>query len=161
MTKTVILDIDNTIVHTQELRDVDPITGLDFTSALRPGVWEFLDWAKEQGYVIIAVTTGVVGFQLDVLRYHNILDYFSGVYGWKDVSRTEVVAPPPIEGKLVILEDNIDTWNLGWKSSIIGKVLSRGENVIRVERFYKWSDTLDPTMPLMSYSDLVRGILEG
>lgn len=159
MTKTVILDLDYTLFCTIELTKVDPNTGRDFTSDLRDGVVEFLEWCRERNYTTIAVTAGVVPFQLEVLRFHNILDYFSGVYGWEDVSRTGVVAPPPLEGKIVILEDNIDKWNLGWKSSIISRTLTVGENVIKVDPFMgPWQSYIP--VSLMDYAHKVMEILE-
>lgn len=159
MTKTVILDLDYTLFCTVELREVDPNTGRDFISDLRDGVVEFLEWCRERDYTVIAVTAGVVSFQLDVLRFHGILDYFSGVYGWEDVLRTGIVAPPPLEGKIVILEDNIDKWNLGWKSSIISRTLTVGENVIKVDPFIGPLQSYVSTS-LMDYAHNVMEILE-
>ena len=151
MTKTVIMDIDETMVHTTEL-DYDR-----FDSLLRPGTVEFLQHCKNKGYKLIALTIGVVPFQEEVLTYHKIRDFFSGIYGWGDLYRTFTVLPPlPLEGKFVLVDNAVDPWRLGQKCNWMQTQFRKdNKNFVHVEDFYG----VGTAKPLTDYLPILEELL--
>lgn len=145
MTKTLILDLDETLFHTMrytQLADYTPVIDEEGNtghfSCPRPGVYEFLHEIQTKGWDIIALTLGVVPFQEEVLKTLGMRDFMGGVYGWTSIDRRAVSYPPQNLERFVLV-DNCpidDGFRVGQKVGWLNKVLSVDTNYVHVEDFF-------------------------
>lgn len=172
--KTLILDIDETLVSSSYIGHFDaytPIAGevlikeqdhlgvevIEYSSMCRPGVQEFLHKVNEIGWRVICLTQGVVPFQETVLAHLDLRDYVGEIYGWTSVQRTQVKMPPPMTNKYVLVDDlHYSTTNTAGKAYWLNTQFDESVNFVYVESFNRGN--LNPK-PLMNYLPKIEELL--
>ena len=122
MIKTVLLDIDETLIYargetyarmpSEEFKKVAVKATWQKESdyvLLRPSTIPFLKALKDRGYRLGAITQGVVPWQVEVFKATGIDEFIpvSEIYGWETIQRTSVRKPNMSEiGKWVVVDNH-------------------------------------------------------
>ena len=108
--KTVILDIDETLVYSRMKLENSLLfhyEGKEEFTLIRPSAEAFLKELKSRNYRVVSLTQGHLPWQEAVLTAGGIRHYFEGVYGRDNLYGYENGTYPDLTGCQWVLVDNL------------------------------------------------------
>lgn len=160
--KLLILDIDETLVHTKYQHQfpgstpvIDECGNSGYFSMPRPGVHEFLQSLQGRGWHVVSLTQGVVPFQEEVLKTLGLREYILSIYGWANTDRSSVIYPPRDFEKMVMVDNrSMNHPFMSEKENWLG-VHFDSTNFIKVQDF----EGQDEVVPLLEYLPKIEELL--
>lgn len=159
MRKILAVDLDETLVYSRSRKPfdgcttfTDPSDGYICHTIARPGAKEFLQEIRDRDIELIAVTQGIVEFQIQVLKKLSLFRYFMDdfmtgksivdyskhqVYGYTNYNRSRA-SEPDLAGCKWVMLDNLshNDRTLEDKMIWLGERFDPDKNFVRCEEYY-------------------------